>query len=69
MTRHGAHEAQVAHKARTCGRRPRVSTGPRGRPCGAPRGREGRRMEGPQVSGPWLGIWGGNANVLLRPIF
>ena len=23
-------------------------------------------MEGPLVSGPWLGVWGGNANALLR---
>ena len=35
----GPREAQEAHRARTRGRRPRVSTGPRGRPCGAPRGR------------------------------
>ena len=24
-------------------------------------------MEGPRVSGPWLGVWGGNANALPRP--
>ena len=49
----GPREAWVAHKAWTCGRRPRVSTGPRGCPCVAPRGREGRHLEGPRVSGPW----------------
>ena len=26
-------------------------------------------MEGPRVSGPWLGVWGGNANALPRPSF
>ena len=26
-------------------------------------------MEGPRVSGPWLGVWGGNANVGLCPTF
>ena len=26
-----------------------------------------RHMEGPQVSGPWLEVWGGNGNALLRP--
>ena len=37
--------------------------------------REGRhwqvgwQMEGTRVSGPWLGIWGGNANALPRPAF
>ena len=46
----------------------RVHAGPCGRPCGAPRGR-GWQMEGPWVSGPWLGIWGGNANALPHPIF
>ena len=25
------------------------------------------QMEGPRVSGPWLVIWGGNANALPRP--
>ena len=42
----GPREAQEAHRARTHGRRPHVSTGPRGRPCGAPRGR------GPTDGGP-----------------
>ena len=27
----------------------------------------GRHLEGPRVSGPWLGIWGGNTNALPRP--
>ena len=26
-------------------------------------------LEGPRVSGPWLGVWGGNANALSRPNF
>ena len=26
-------------------------------------------MEGPWVSGHWLGVWGGNANALPRPPF
>ena len=43
----GPHDAQVAHKARTRGKRPRMSTGPRGRPCGAPHGRRGSEGEGP----------------------
>ena len=30
----GPREAKEAHKAQTRGRRPRVSTRPRGRPCG-----------------------------------
>ena len=47
----------------------RVQAGLQGRPCGAPRGRYGRQLEGPRVSGPWLGIWGGNANALPHPIF
>ena len=50
----GPREAQEAHKARTRGRRPCVSTGPRGRPCGAPRGRRGCwQVKGQRVSGPW----------------
>ena len=35
----GPREAHEAHRARTRGRWPRVSMGPRGRPCGASRGR------------------------------
>ena len=27
----------------------------------------GWHMDGPRVSGPWLGVWGGNANALPRP--
>ena len=29
----------------------------------------GRHMEGPRVSGPWLGVWGDNANALPHPTF
>ena len=43
----GPREAQAAHRARTHGRRPRVSTCPRGRPYGAPRGRKGSAYGGP----------------------
>ena len=43
----GPREAQEAHKAQTRGRRPRVSTSPRGRPCGAPRGMRGSAYGGP----------------------
>ena len=43
----GPREAQVAHRARTRGRRPDVSRGPRGRSCGAPRGRRGSAYGGP----------------------
>ena len=49
----GPREAQEAHKARTRGRMPRVSTQPCGRPCGHHVAGEGRQMEGPRVSGPW----------------
>ena len=43
--------------------------GPRGRPCGAPRGgRGGWHVEGPRVSGPWLDFWGGNAICVNRPL-
>ena len=27
----------------------------------------GWQVKGPRVSGPWLGVWGGNANALPRP--
>ena len=37
----GPCEAQEAHRTQTRGRRPHVSTRPRGRPCGVPRGRWG----------------------------
>ena len=29
----------------------------------------GWHLEGPQVSGPWLGVWGGNAIAFSRPTF
>ena len=39
-------------------------------PEGAPRGeRGGWHFKGPRVSGPWLGVWGDNANALCRPTF
>ena len=63
----GPREAQVAHKVRTRGRRPRMSTRVH---ADARVGRHvagGWHLEGPQVSGPWLGVWGGNANALPRP--
>ena len=60
----GPREAQEAHRARTRGRRPRMSTRT---PVRAPRGEIGLRLEGPRVSGPWLEIGGGNANVLPHP--
>ena len=63
----GPREAQEAHRARTRGRRPRVSTRSTGTPVRAPRGEIGLRLEGPRVSGPWLGIRGGNAIALNRP--
>ena len=49
----GPREAQEAHRARTRGRRPRVSMRPRGRLCGRHVVGEGRHMEGPRVSGLW----------------
>ena len=62
-------EVREVHRARTRGRRPCVSTRVH---VGARVGRHmagGWHMEGPQVSGPWLGIRGGNANALPHPIF
>ena len=59
----GPREVQVAHRARTRGRRPR------GRPCGVPRGRGDGIWRAPRVSGPRLGVWGGNAFALPRPKF
>ena len=48
----GPREAQEAHSARPRGRGPRDHAGPRGRPCGAPRGRS--RVGGPMgIVGPW----------------
>ena len=60
----GPHKAHVAHKARTCGRRPRVSTRT---PMRGATWQEGQQMEGPQVSWPSLGDWGDSANALPRP--
>ena len=57
------------YRARTRGRRPCVSTRVH---VGARVGRHvagGLHMEGPRASGPWLGIWGDNANALPRPRF
>ena len=41
---------------------------PRGRPGGATWQSGGWHLEGPRVSGPSLGVWGGNANALRRPL-
>ena len=60
----GPRKAQVAHRERTRGRRRRVSTRT---PVWGATWQVGRQMEGPRVSGPRLGNWGGNANALLRP--
>ena len=60
----GPREVQEAHRARTRGRRPHGSTRT---PVRAPCGEIGLRLEGPRVSGPWLGIGGGNANALPHP--
>ena len=57
----GPRKAQMGHRARTHGRRPHVSTRVH---ADARVGRHmamGWQMEGPWVSGPWLGDWGGNA--------
>ena len=61
----GPREAHVAHRARTRGRRPRLSMQT---PVWGATWQGGRLMEGPRLSGPWLGDWGGNANALPRPI-
>ena len=58
-------EAQVAHRARTCGV---GHTSPRGRLGGAMR-QGGWQVKGPWVSGPWLEVWGGNANAFSHPTF
>ena len=65
----GPREAHVAHRARTRGRRPRVST-VHADAC------VGRHMAGAVgswrahgYSGSWLGIGGGNANALPHPTF
>ena len=65
----GPCDAYVAHRARTRGNRPRVSTRVHmGARVGCHLARS-RQMEAPRVSGPWLGIWGDNANALPRPTF
>ena len=58
----GAGGAQVA-RTRGVGH-----TSPRGCP-GDATWQGGWHLEGPRVSGPWLGVWGGNANVLSRSSF
>ena len=64
----GPREAQEAHRARTRGRRPRVSTGPRGRPCGAQRGRRGLTYGGP--TGSWALVRSlGRAPIFILTIF
>ena len=42
--------------------------GPRGRPCGAPRGRLVRMWRAHGYSGPWLDFRGGNAIGVYRPL-
>ena len=49
----GPREAQEAHRARTRGRRPRVSMRSMRMPLRAPHGEGGWRVKGPGVSGPW----------------
>ena len=64
---HGPREGQVAR-----GWRRHMAGGhasPRERQCGAPRDEGGWQVKGPRVSGPSLGVWGGNANALSRPSF
>ena len=53
----------MAHRVQTRGRRQRGSTQT---PVWGATWKGGWHMEGPLVSGPWLGVWGGNANALLR---
>ena len=48
--------------------RGRGHASPRGHPGGATWQSGGSHLEGPRVSGPWLGVWGGNANALRRPL-
>ena len=55
-----------AKEARTRGR---GHASPHGRPGGATWRCEGWQVKGPRVSGLWLEVWGGNANVLCRPSF
>ena len=51
--------------ARTRGRRPHWST--RTPVRGVTWQSRGWQLEGPRVSGPWLRVWGGNANALSHP--
>ena len=65
----GPREAHETHRAQTRGRRPHLSTWVHE---GARVGRHvagGWQMDSPGVSGPWLGIWGGNANAFPHPSF
>ena len=63
----GPREVQVAHRARTRGKRPHMSTRVHADAREGATLQGGRQMEGPRVSGPWLGDWGGNANALPHP--
>ena len=81
--RHGTQGHVAAPRAEVVGHvaAPRGSTRGGGRTRGkamrvhveaqvAPRGRvRGWQVMGPQVSGPRLDSWGGNANALFRPTF
>ena len=55
-----------AKEARTRGR---GHTSPHGRLRGRHVVRGGWHLKGPLVSGPWLGVWGSNANAFSRPTF
>ena len=55
----------MAHRAGTRGV---GHASPRGRPGGA-MWQGGWQVKGPWVSGPWLEVWGGNANAFSRPTF
>ena len=58
-------EAQVAHRARTHG----VGHASPGGRLGGATWQGGWQVKGPRVSGPWLEVWGGNANAFSRPTF
>ena len=58
---------QGAQSANTWQEATRVHAGPRGRPCGVPRGTEVGRWRAHGYSGPWLGSGGGDANALPHP--
>ena len=70
---HYGHVARprMAHaRRRWRGHVARGHAGPPGHLWGVPRGEwRGRHLEGAQVSGPWLEVWGGNANALPRLSF